>query len=380
MSRAIVLILLFVHNLSPVYCQARIRIFSDNDTEFAVIGIVSGEYSIDTGSGNILSIFEGELAAVVKNNNKLALKIEGKKGFTCDSLYFISASEDARISVSAGRQDRRYYSGDIECRADMGKLLLINHSPIEAYIAGVVSAEGGTGRHIEFYKTQAVIARTYLYRYSGKHVADGYNLCDGTHCQVFRGITSDPVIIAAASETHGEIITGPDSLPVIAAFHSNCGGQTAASGDVWLTGLPYLKSVIDPWCTESRNGKWTESIPMDEWEKWLRKKGLNGSPAGQLLNFSQQTRKTEIREGNLVISLRQMRDELGLRSAFFSYTAKGDSIVFGGRGYGHGVGLCQEGAMNMALNGFNYREIIDFYYSVVKITSMGNVWPPPGGE
>jgi stage II sporulation protein D len=231
-----------------------------------------------------------------------------------------------------------------------------------------VRAEGGSGKHPEYVKTQALITRTYMEKYLDKHITDGYNLCDNTHCQVFQGITDDTLIMNAALGTRGEIITGPDSLPIIAAFHSNCGGETSPSEFVWLTPQPYLVKVTDPFCLSSRNTTWEKSYLLSEWTEFLRKEGMvqnNGGPA--IFAFSQKTRTTDYAAGDFSLPLSKVRDDLGLRSTFFSVTVDGDSVLLKGRGYGHGVGLCQEGAMVMASKGFTYKQIIAFYYSGVTI-------------
>ena len=91
-----------------------------------------------------------------------------------------------------------------------------------------------------------------------------------------------------------------------------------------------------------------------------------------VFNFFQGSRLPDYKTGSFTIPLRTMRSDLNLRSTFFSVYANGDSIILKGRGYGHGVGLCQEGAMVMAAKGFNYREIINFYYSGVIISDIKN--------
>jgi stage II sporulation protein D len=80
----------------------------------------------------------------------------------------------------------------------------------------------------------------------------------------------------------------------------------------------------------------------------------------------------DYRAGDFSLPLKQIRSDMDLRSAFFSLAVKGDSVIIKGRGYGHGVGLCQEGAMTMAQKGFDYRQIINFYYTGVIITDINN--------
>jgi stage II sporulation protein D len=130
---------------------------------------------------------------------------------------------------------------------------------------------------------------------------------------------------------------------------------------------------MDPYCLTSRNAAWQKSFPLNEWISYIRKSGYNGKvddPAA--FNFLQKDRVADYKIGSFSIPLRTIRSDLSLRSTFFSVYAIGDSIVLKGRGYGHGIGLCQEGAMEMAAKGFNYKQIIDFYYFGVIISDIKN--------
>jgi stage II sporulation protein D len=255
----------------------------------------------------------------------------------------------------------------------MGTLVFINISDIDRYISGVVRAEGGSGKNLEYFKTQAIIARTYMYRYFNKHIADRYNVCDNTHCQAFNGLSSDSLLNEAALETKGLVILDKDSTLIISAFHSNCGGQTSSSDDVWLAGQPYLKSIVDPYCLNSKNATWRMSFSQNEWVNYLRKSGYTGKTDDpSVFNFVQKSRLADYNTGTFSIPLRTIRSDLNLRSTFFSVFAGSDSVVLSGKGYGHGVGLCQEGAMMMATKGFKYPEIISFYYTGVFISDIKN--------
>jgi stage II sporulation protein D len=252
-------------------------------------------------------------------------------------------------------------------------MVFINACDIEQYIAGVVRTEGGPGKNIEYLKSQAVLARTFMYKHFERHLLDRYNLCDNTHCQAFNGISNDTLIKRAALETKGLVILDRDSTLIISAFHSNCGGETSISEDVWLSGHPYMKKVIDPYCVKSPNATWRKSIVLSDWENYLKKSGFkSGGSASPSYNFSQITRQSDYRIESFSLPFRQIRDDLNLRSAFFSVLKEGDSIILKGRGYGHGVGLCQEGAMVMAARGFKYSDIIRFYYSNVIIADIKN--------
>jgi stage II sporulation protein D len=350
--------------------QVRVRIFANQTSESSVFSVTGGEYEINSFTGNNLSVRKGTLIIITKFRGKIAVKVLNEKGFVCDSILFTgkTGNDSFSLRINGKVPVRQFYSGDLQCLPDLNALVFINIPDTETYIASVVKAEGGSGKNIEYFKAQAIIARTYMYRYFNKHIIDRYNLCDNTHCQAYNGIISDSLIIRATRETEGQVILAPDSTLIISAFHSNCGGETSSSQDVWLTGQTYLIKVTDPYCLTSRNAKWQAGISLTDWLSYLKRNGYSGKTDDiTLLNFSQLKRLTNYRIGDFTIPLRQIRTDLNLRSTFFSLSVEGDSVIFKGRGYGHGVGLCQEGAMIMAAKGFSYKQIIEFYYTGVRI-------------
>jgi stage II sporulation protein D len=244
----------------------------------------------------------------------------------------------------------------------METILLVNDTHVDDYIAGVVKAEGGNGNSTEYYKAQALIAYTYFVRHESRHSKDRYNVCDDVHCQVYKGLTSDKMINDAVRLTSGEVIVTPDSVPIISAFHSNCGGETSPASFAWVESVPYLMKVEDPWCATTGNASWTKKIKRDEWIAALAKGGFDKNATGTPFGFDQSSRLQFYKAGNTLIPFRDIRASLGLRSAWFSVTDNGDEIVLNGKGYGHGVGLCQEGAMKMAREGYDYISVIKYYY------------------
>ncbi len=376
MSRSgILFIFLFTVSCTVTSAQVKIRLFANQSPESAVFSVTEGAYNLDLFNGKIVKVSKEKPVIITRYNGKLAVKMRNGVGVVCDSLILTGGTGDDAFSLMANGKShiKQYYSGDLQCFPDLGTLLFINNSDIEKYVAGVVMAEGGTGRSLEYFKTQAIIARTYMYKYFDKHKPDKYNVCDNTHCQAYNGMSSDTLLNKAAMETKGLVILKKDSTLIVSAFHSNCGGETSASDDVWLSGHSYLKSVVDPYCHLSKNARWQKSFSLNEWINYLRRQGYKGkSDDPSLFNFVQESRLTDYKTGSFTIPLRTMRSDLNLRSTFFSVYAMGDSIVLKGRGYGHGVGLCQEGAMVMASRGFNYLAIINFYYSGVIISNIKN--------
>jgi stage II sporulation protein D len=383
MIRKLLFILVLI--VYPVFIsgQVKVRLFSDKSPESAVFSVIKGEYEINVFDNNTLKIAAGETVIITKYSGKLALKTRFANGFVCDSVEFAAKTSNDLFSIriNGALPVRQYYSGSLKCLPDMSTLIFINTCDIDKYISGVVEAEGGNGKNIEYYKSQAVIARTYIYRNSARHQGEKYNVCDNTHCQVFNGLSSDSILNEAALETKGMVILGRDSTLIISAFHSNCGGETSSSEDVWLTDQPYLKSVYDPYCTSSKNAEWEKNITLTGWTTYLRSHGFSGKTDDPgIFNFSQDSRLPDYSAGFFTLPLRIIRSDMNLRSTFFSVFARPDSIKLKGRGYGHGVGLCQEGAMIMAARGFSFREIIDFYYHGVIISDIKNAVTLPGNS
>jgi len=360
--------------------KIKIRLRSEQKNETIIIKAVSGKFIIEVFPGFRTEVEEGKSVALTLFENRLACKVEGSRALVADSVILSSTSAGCRFTLAApGEKDeRKIWSGSLSAYHDLNGLLLINECDKDDYIAGVVRAEGGPGKHPEYARTLALITRTYTERYISRHLSDGYNLCDGTHCQVYTGLTGDTMIINAVKATSDMVITTPDSILINSAFHSNCGGETSPSDFVWLTSLPYLSKVRDPFCTSSRNAVWEKKLSMEEWTGALKKYGYEGPVNNpSVFVFNQPSRVMNYTAGNFSVPFNLLRTTLGLRSSWFSVSADGDSLLLRGRGYGHGIGLCQEGALAMALKGYRYRDIISFYYQGVVILDSGYARRPP---
>jgi stage II sporulation protein D len=369
------LILLTFLFIDLSFSQVRVRVLAGLTPEFILFSVTEGKYLVNMGLNDSIFVIKGEPVILSLFSGKIGLKAWNAKGLLCDSVLFRGMTGDDNFSLRTvvNGTPEQYYSGDLQCFPDLGTLMLINTCDIENYLEGVVKAEGGNGKDEEYFKTQAVIARTYTFRYFNKHLADRYNLCDNTHCQAFNGLIRDRTITKAVLDTKGLVIVDPDSNLIISAFHSNCGGETSPSEFVWVTDQPYLKKIIDPYCLKSKNATWQKRISLKEWVEYLRKNGYSGTYEDPtVLNFTQVSRLADYRTGSFTLPLRVIRTDLELRSTFFSLFTQGDSILIKGRGYGHGVGLCQEGAISMASKGFDFKKIINFYYPGVLITDIKN--------
>jgi stage II sporulation protein D len=262
-----------------------------------------------------------------------------------------------------------YYRDNFEITSNGSRLRIVNLVDMDNYLAGVIESEGGGGRHLEYYKVQALMSRTYVLKNEQRHVKDGFQLCDGVHCQAYHNMLQHtPTIHQAVKQTVGKVLVDQTNNLVASYFSANCGGQTCDASFVWNTSVHYVESFRDTFCIHTRQATWTKTVEKYKWQAFLREYGITESLYGNLIyNFTQDQRKAFYIHPSLGLPLRDLRIEFGLKSTYFSTELVGSSIVISGRGFGHGVGLCQEGAMNMAKFGYDYTQIARFYFHNVKI-------------
>lgn len=271
----------------------------------------------------------------------------------------------------------RIYDHSLGITIVNGLMECINTVGLDNYVAGVVESEAGGKTSKEFYKVQAILCRTYALAHLYRHATEGFEVCDGVHCQAYRGRPSDPNVFLAVAETEGLVLVDKSLILITPAFFSNCGGQTANSEDVWSVPVPYLRSVKDTFCLHSTNARWTRKIAKEDWLNYLALK--HKYPVGDsvacynALNMSQGARTPYYSYGGIKIPYKTIRSDWQLRSAYFSIEEAKDSIIIRGRGYGHGVGLCQEGAIAMAKRGYSYEWILDYYYKDVEIIHLSKL-------
>jgi stage II sporulation protein D len=256
-----------------------------------------------------------------------------------------------------------------------GSLMMINEILLDSYIAGVTEAEAGSRSSLEFYKVQAILARTFALAHINKHQLEGFSLCDQVHCQAYFGKPRDLKIFNAIEVTRNTVVVDENLNLIVAAFHSNSGGQTANSEDVWGSRTTYLRSVPDSFSLKMPNARWERRMLTEDWLAYLKIKHnypVEDTPYREAaLHFKQDSRMAFLECKEMKVPLKNVRQDLQLKSTFFSIRPLGpDSILFSGRGYGHGLGMCQEGAMAMGKRGYNYEQILNFYYQNILLIDL----------
>lgn len=320
------------------------------------------------------STFIGKLESATFYLHPQGVKFKsGEVDHVFGKVLIIQENANSAIKVKSITPSSKthYYRDNIELSLQAGnRLNLVNLVDMNNYLSGVIESEGGGGRHIEYYKVQALMSRTYALKNDGRHKKDGFALCDGVHCQAYHNmLRHTPKIQLAVKETSGEVLVDRSNSLVTSYFAANCGGQTCDAAYVWNTSVPYLESFRDTFCINTHQATWEKSIGKYAWKRFLEDEyGVTEARYGYLLyNFNQSHRKAFYIHPSLGVPLRDLRKKFKLKSTFFSTRLVGENVVVSGRGFGHGVGLCQEGAMNMAAEGYSYIQIAHFYFSNIRV-------------
>ena len=270
------------------------------------------------------------------------------------------------------------FRGMVELHNLVSSICVINVVRLDDYLCAVVPSEMSATWPVEALKAQAVAARTYAWYHILKKKTEMYDLDSTTNFQVYKGIAVEtPLTTKAVQETAGQIIVWENS-PVLAFFHSTCGGSTIDSKYVWNgESLPYLRDVKCEYCAQSPYYRWDEKLSMPEIKQYI---GHRYGNVGQIqgLTFDRyrgRVVQATVRHRNGILKLsgndfRMMFPEKKIKSMYFETVKAGKGLELKGRGWGHGVGMCQYGAKGMAEKGSDYKNILQYYYRGISIVAI----------
>ncbi len=270
------------------------------------------------------------------------------------------------------RLGKHVYKGSIFILAMKDRTLdVIERLSLEDYLYGVLPAEMSPDWPLEALRAQAVASRTYALKQMNPQ--QDYDVTDGVEAQVYGGINGiNPKIKEAVDSTRGEVLTYRGKL-ITAFFHSCCGGHTASASSAW--GEPVvrpLKGVRDPYCRHSSHYSWEYFVADQDLLRLVQSTGSTALKVRDIRSYRKDgsgrtvTFKVRTDKGSFLLKAADVRRRFGtfdFKSTLITRIRKvRGGYEFYGRGWGHGVGMCQDGAKVMAQRGKNYKRILHFYY------------------
>jgi stage II sporulation protein D (peptidoglycan lytic transglycosylase) len=350
-------------------------------TSSAGVRSESVRVAISRGAEELKLDGDGLLAADEKGNPvMLSTPCSLRRGL--DNTIIAAGKPFRRLTISAPsviRINGKSYRGLVDFYPAEKGILVVNELPIEEYLVGLINCEISSLWPVEAVKAQAVIARSYAIYQKDSRRSSLYHLESSVMDQVYDGVEiEDNRAARAVQETAGEVLVYNGGV-IQAFYHSNCGGHTESAQNVWGADLPYLQGVDCKYCLTASSAKWEQTLPLKKIESQLKASGyqvsgLNNIRAGKTNRSGRlQNVILSLPKGDYVISAVNFRKAVGysvIKSTNFSVRLSGDSALFAGLGNGHGVGLCQWGSKQRAGDGFNYREILSYYYPGARIEKL----------
>ena len=311
-------------------------------------------------------------------NNEV--KINGES--TSSSEVELRPKSETELRSMQTKINGKPYFGGLKLIAIKNNLVVINIVTIEEYLRGVLPKEMSPSWNIEALKAQAVAARTFALKNRKRHQHEGYDLCSTVHCQAYDGVESlYDRTDEAISSTFGEVLYYNDKM-IEAPFHTDSGGITENAVDIWGTDFPYLRATTE---IETETMPWKVGFTFEEFSKRLKESGHNVGDVKfvKLTNLEigkvKEDRSSSGRVkflsvigsgGELKLTGSDMRNIFGLKSTLFDVGINGEAIVISGYGWGHGVGMSQNGAQTFAEHDYSYDKILTHYYKGTNIKRL----------
>lgn len=368
-------ILFFLFLARPLFAAETVRV-----RIFTLIPITRAE--IQSTQGTCLTDNELSTGSVVRYSVE--------KGFA--SHVVEGSSGPVRVMVN--NEAPRTYEGKIEVSKIGGNLVLINVVPLESYVEGVLEGEAENMSELDALMAMSIVIRGYTLVDEKRHRKEGYDFCDLTHCQLYQGLRPRPHFTGVSARTEGQVLTYHEKI-IPSYYHECCGGRTERVDEIWNDKpRPYLVSISDKkksgegfYCSRAKHFRWRCRIRASELKKVLVKhdwmapsdhledvqvKSVSDSGRVTRINFRLSHGRKRLSGSQFFRAVGQTLGWGKIRSTWFTVSSKdGKSYLFAGKGYGHGVGLCQSGAEGMARTGFDYREILSHYFPHTQLVKWG---------
>lgn len=351
--------------------------------------VVKDKIYLSDESGIIAEVKSGNVLNFSLSDENIKLVIEGRSFVS--NIFFIESATDNKIL----QVDEKKYRGKLKVSNLNNEIKIVNELKIEDYVKGVMTREMPVGKGNDNYnalKAFSICIRTYAFNRMAQR-RDLFDLFPDTRDQVYGGVIAETEYTnQIVDETAGQILSYDDK-PAQMFYHSTCGGFTEDVQNIFNSGpIPYLISISDgndPYCKISPRYEWSEKYSEALFINRLFAAGLLDNSDYSIKNISVESRFESGRVNELKINLINTAGQVKNISLFSNNirsvikTADGNSILrstmfnisldskknvlIDGKGFGHGVGMCQWGAIGQSKQGISYKEILNHYYPGTKI-------------
>ena len=372
-----------------------VRVLLGSRRQDASVSSANGVTVLTSNNGKVGS---HKVVSVGVRGNKIAVN-----GKALDSVVTLKPTSGDIFTFEG-----KAYRGSLTLRANNGAMMVINTVPLESYLYGVVPQEAIPSWPAAALEAQAVAARTYALHTMEQNKNQLYDVSTSTDHQVYGGVSGETQSTTAAVNHTKGVVMLYNNRPINALFHSDGGGYTEDSVNVWGNDIPYLKGVKDFSNSNSSASNWTVSTSRSALEGKLNaaSKGVGKLKSIQLTPLGNPGKATADRgvsgriksatfvgtAGKVTVSGDDLRGMLGLKSTLFdfyvnqnpasstgksyhTFTGKNDTVYIKGHGWGHGLGMSQWGAAEMAKRAGTgdtnyYQTILRHYYSGITLKKM----------
>lgn len=275
------------------------------------------------------------------------------EGASADPQDVMSAEEFLMVQGENLRQESTELPNKIVLKESTeGQIDVIGVVPVDEYVLSVLAHEMPLGWPLETLKAQAVAIRSYTEAIVTERKDKSFHLESTVLDQVYKKISQDrnSALIEKARQaveaTHGIFLMNKKNQVLKAFYHSDCGGKTVSASSVWSREKDNDAGVVvDAGCPTNPMARWSYRLPKEKFVNIVQ-------------NFLGDIRSNEFR---------QLLGFMNLRSTNFELRDQGDDVEFSGKGFGHGVGLCQWGSRALGLKAYSYQRILKHYYPLASI-------------
>lgn len=375
-----------------------VRVLLGSRSSDATVTSTANMVVLNSGNGQVSTISANRGTSIGVRGGKIAVN-----GKAIDSVVTLKPANGDAPFLFEGKG----YRGGLTLRANNGTMMVINSVPLEDYLYGVVPQEVVPSWPAAALEAQAVAARTYALHTMEQNKGKFYDVSNSTDHQVYSGVSGESQATTNAVNKTKGVVMLYDQRPINALFHSDGGGYTEDSVNVWGSDVPYLKGVKD-FSTGTSTSNWTVTTSRQALESKLNaaSKGVGKLKSIQLTPLGKPGQQTYDRgvsgriksatfigtSGKTTVDGDALRSILGLKSTLFdfyvnhnpakgtgkayhSFTGKNDTVYIKGHGWGHGLGMSQWGAAEMAKRANPgdtnyYQTILRHYYSGITLKKM----------